>query len=85
MQNVIKIDSESATLGIDAVLTADEVASELPCSKAHVYNAINGKVTGVSALKVIHMGRRVLVRRSSLEIWKQENERCGKRYPHHIA
>jgi excisionase family DNA binding protein len=59
----------------DTVLTVDEIADELRCSKAHVYNAINGKVSGVSALRVISMGRRVLVRRSSFELWKEENER----------
>jgi excisionase family DNA binding protein len=58
----------------DPVMTVGEVAAELRCSKAHVYNAVNGKVAGVSTLPVIQMGRRVLVRRSSLERWKQQNE-----------
>jgi excisionase family DNA binding protein len=57
------------------VLTISEVAANLRCSKAHVYNAINGRVTGVSALPAIAMGRRKLVRRSTLEAWKQANER----------
>jgi hypothetical protein len=43
------------------VLTISEVAANLRCSKAHVYNAINGRVTGVSALPAIAMGRRKLV------------------------
>jgi excisionase family DNA binding protein len=73
-----RVEETSSATNADAVLTVDEVANELRCSKAHVYNAINGKVSGVSALRVIQMGRRVLVRRSSFEIWKQENERCGK-------
>jgi len=58
----------------DEILTISEVAAELRCSKAHVYNAINGKVAGVSVLPAIHMGRRKLVRRSALERWKRENE-----------
>jgi len=58
----------------DEVLTAAEVASELRCSKAHVYNAINGKLTGVSPLPAIEMGRRKLVRRCALEDWKKNNE-----------
>ena len=85
MRNVIKIDSAPAgpsdmrtVAGADPVLTVGEVASELRCSDAHVYNATKGKVSGVSTLRAIQMGRRVLIRRSSLEIWKQENERCGK-------
>jgi excisionase family DNA binding protein len=59
----------------DAVLTIPEVAAELRCSKAHVYNVINGKVRGVSSLPAIVMGRRKLVRRSTLDRWKYANER----------
>lgn len=56
------------------ILTAEDVASELRCSKAHVYNVINGKVTNVSRLPSICVGRRKLIRRSSLERWKSLNE-----------
>ena len=59
----------------DVVLTIPEVAAELRCSKAHVYNVINGRVKGVSSLPAIIMGRRKLVRRSTLDRWKAENER----------
>lgn len=58
----------------DAILTVDEVAANLRCSKAHVYNTINGKVPGISPLPVIGMGRRKLVRRNALEQWKRDNE-----------
>lgn len=56
------------------ILTVAEVAAELRCSKAHVYNAIAGKVEGVCPLPAISMGRRKLVRRGALEQWKQLNE-----------
>jgi hypothetical protein len=59
----------------DQVLTITEVAAELRCSKAHVYNVINGRVSGVSSLPVITMGRRKLVRRGTLDRWKRANER----------
>lgn len=59
----------------DEVLTVAEVAAELRCSKAHVHNAINAKIAGVSPLPAIHMGRRKLIRRSALEQWKRLNER----------
>lgn len=59
----------------DQVLTVPDVAQELHCSKAHVYNVINGKVEGVSRLPAICMGRRKLIRRSSLESWKKANEK----------
>ena len=59
----------------DEILTVSDVATELRCSKAHVHNAIKGKVAGVSQLPAIHMGRMKLIRRSALERWKTANER----------
>jgi hypothetical protein len=56
------------------ILCVNEVAEDLRCSKAHVYNAINGKVQGVTQLPAICMGRRKLVRKLALEAWKQANE-----------
>jgi len=57
------------------ILRVEEVAEDLHCSRAQVYNAINGKVRGVTRLPVICLGRRRLVRRTALEAWKQANER----------
>ena len=62
----------------DAILTVPEVAADLRCSRAHVYNVINGSVAGVSPLPAIAMGRRKLVRRSTLEQWKRTNERLPR-------
>lgn len=56
-------------------LTAREVARELRCSKAHVHNLITGKVHGIAPLPAIALGRRRLVRRSSLYEWLLANER----------
>ena len=56
------------------VLTARDVALELRCSVAHVYNVINGKVKNVSRLPAIAMGRRKLIQRDTLEEWKRSNE-----------
>jgi len=58
----------------DDVLTVAQVATELHCSKPHVYKAIRGAIAGVSKLPAIPMGRKKLIRRSSLERWKRENE-----------
>jgi len=60
--------------GNDPILCAQEIAHELRCSTAHVYNVILGKVTGVSPIPVIRLGRRKIVRRSSFEAWKRANE-----------
>jgi len=56
------------------VLTVAEVAQRLRCSKAHVCNAIAGKVRGVSRLPAVKMGHRKLIRSSSLDAWLAENE-----------
>ena len=58
----------------DDVLTVAEVATELHCSKPHIYRAIRGEIDGVSKLPAICMGRKKLIRCSSLERWKRENE-----------
>ena len=58
----------------DTLLTAQEVAAELRCSKAQVYKLINGEVNGASRLPAIAIGRKKVVRRSSLESWKRTNE-----------
>ena len=56
------------------ILTVRDVALELRCSVAHVYNVINGKVKNVSRLPAIPMGRRKLIQRDTLEEWKKSNE-----------
>ena len=56
------------------ILTLAEAAVLLRCSKAHVCNAINGKVRGVAPLPAISMGRRKLIRRAALESWLKDNE-----------
>ena len=53
----------------DEALTIAEVAMELRCSKTHVCNLINGKVRGVPRLPALILGRRKLVRRTSLQTW----------------
>jgi hypothetical protein len=56
------------------ILTVRDVAMELRCSSAHVYNVINGMIKGTSRLPAITIGRRKLVQRLSLERWKKLNE-----------
>lgn len=61
---------------VHPMLTVPEVARELRCSKAHVHNLINGKVRGAQPLPSVRMGRRRLVRRSTLDEWIAASERC---------
>jgi len=60
------------------VLTITEVAAHLRCSKAHVYNLINGAVPGVRRLKAMSMGRRKVVRWGELKHWKRDLEQDGR-------
>jgi len=56
------------------LLTLNEVARELRCSKAHVSKATEGRVRHTSPLPTVRLGRRKLVRREALEAWIEENE-----------
>src|SRR6184192_2399647 len=56
------------------ILTAQEVAVELRCSKAQVYKLMNGEVKDRTPLPHIALGRKKVVRRSSFEAWKRANE-----------
>lgn len=62
-------------------LTIKEAAAELRCSKAHVYNLINGIVAGVPALPAVRLGRRKLIRRPSLVAWTAAVETTGGNRP----
>jgi len=67
--------SPSMAASTDSILTIEQVAQGLKCSKSHVYNIINGRVPGVKKpLPVICLGRKKLVRRAALEAWKLANE-----------
>jgi excisionase family DNA binding protein len=56
------------------VLTIDDVAAILRCSKTHVLNVLAGKVPGIPRLTHIAMGRRKLVRREWLDQWMESNK-----------
>jgi len=58
----------------DPILTVSEVAQELRCCKAQVHKLIHGLVKGVSKLPAISIGRKKIIRRSSLTEWIQSNE-----------
>ena len=57
------------------ILTINDVASILRCSKTHVSHVLAGKVAGIRRLTHIAMGRRKLVRREWLDQWMESNKR----------
>jgi plasmid maintenance system antidote protein VapI len=59
------------------LLTLDQVAQVLHISKAHVSKVITGRVDGCSPIPVLHLGRRKLVRRTTLESWMKENDKIA--------
>jgi hypothetical protein len=59
---------------INDVLTIEEVANLLRCSKAHVQNALLGRVPGMPRLTHFRMGRRKIVRRRWLLQWMDRNK-----------
>lgn len=59
------------------LLTLAEVAAVLHCSKAHVCNAVAGKLHGCAPIPAVSLGRRKLVRRQSLLMWIEHNEHAN--------
>jgi hypothetical protein len=59
---------------VSQILTLEEVAGILRCSKTHVSNVLNGRVPGVPKLTHLAMGRRKLIRREWLDRWMEENK-----------
>ena len=52
---------------VPKVLNLAEAVAFTRCSRAHLCNVIHHKVLGVPHLPIVRIGRRVLVRRESLE------------------
>jgi excisionase family DNA binding protein len=51
------------------ILTIEEVAKVLRCSRAHVQNAVQRKLQGLPRLIHLPMGRRKVIRREWLQQW----------------
>ena len=56
------------------ILTINDVATILRCSKTHVSHVLAGKVQGIPRPTHIAMGRRKLVRREWLDQWMETNK-----------
>jgi hypothetical protein len=57
------------------LLTLADAAKLLHCSKAHISNAVSGRVRGCPPIPAVSLGRRKLIRRESLRLWIENNER----------
>ena len=67
---------ESAT----RILTVNEVAEVLRCSKGHVLKALAGRIAGVPQLAHLSLGRRKLVPKEWFDEWLSESRsQTGRR------
>lgn len=57
------------------LLTLADAAELLHCSKAHLCKAVNGRVRGCAPIPCVSLGRRRLIRRESLRLWLEANEK----------
>jgi hypothetical protein len=57
------------------ILTLQEVARRLRCSKAHAARLLNGQVAGVPPLAHMEMGRRKVVRGEWLLQWLEASKK----------
>jgi hypothetical protein len=57
------------------ILTINDVAAILRCSKTHVSHVLAGRIPGIPRLSHLAMGRRKLVRREWLDQWMETNKR----------
>jgi|GEM_PF-1985755 len=67
-----------STTNPPSVVTLNEAARELRCSKAHISNIVNGKVPRLPHLPVIRIGRRVLIRYDALLDWIRQTESASE-------
>ena len=59
------------------LLTLADAAELLHCSKAHICKAVSGRVPGCPPIPAVSLGRRKLIRRESLRVWIENNERAS--------
>ena len=68
------MEEKMETTSEATVLTIKQVAEILHCSKTHVTNVLNGRVSGLPRLTHLSVGRRKLVRKDWLNHWMEENK-----------
>jgi hypothetical protein len=68
----------SAPLEEFDLLSLADAAELLRCSKAHVSKAVSGRIPGCAAIPCVTLGRRKLIRRSSLLAWLAANDKVAR-------
>jgi hypothetical protein len=67
-QTQCQLDQHGVT-SLPEILTMEEAATWLRCSKAHLSHAINGRLAGLPRLPSLPVGRRRMIRRETLMKW----------------
>ena len=70
----MNLTSTTKEIGMPELLTMAEVAKILKSSKAHISNCVAGRLEGCTPIPAVRLGRRLLVRRETLDRWIAENE-----------
>jgi excisionase family DNA binding protein len=60
------------------IMSLMQAAEYLQVSKAHLSNVINGKVRGVTPIRSVRVGRRILIKREWLDHWLDAGGRVAK-------
>lgn len=69
------LESTKTITDSNSVLTINDIARRLRCSKAHVCNLMNGRVRGVPTLPHATLGRRKLTTSEWFEKWMEATKR----------
>jgi excisionase family DNA binding protein len=54
---------------VEPVLTLEQAARLMQCSKAHLLNVLHGRVSNVPPIPCVRIGRRILLRPEAVQRW----------------
>lgn len=69
------LEQTNTTPDSKSILTINDIARRLRCSKAHVGNLMNGRVRGVPILPHTTLGRRKLTTSEWFDEWMEASKR----------
>jgi hypothetical protein len=68
-QQTRRTEVQEKGTSLPLVLTLDEAASQLRCSRAYLNRVLAGQVPDLPPLPVFHIGRKVCIRTAMLQRW----------------